>query len=79
MMRSAGGLRGWAGSLRAEAERLAARVGESPDGNTFVWLRTYCEAAGAGTDTAALVELSDRITKKVEKKQRMTSPRKQPR
>src|ERR1700692_1771333 len=44
MQRSATGLRGWAGSLRAEAERIGAKVGESPDGDSFVWLRTYCEA-----------------------------------
>jgi DNA-binding MarR family transcriptional regulator len=79
MMRSAGGLRGWAGSLRAEADRLAARVGESPDGDTFVWLRTYCEAARAETDAAALVELSERIAKKVEKEKRTTTARKKTR
>ena len=79
MKRSANGLHGWAGSLRAEADRLAARVGESPDGDTFVWLRTYCEAARAETDARALVELSDRITKKVDKRRRTTTPRTQTR
>src|ERR1700692_925383 len=73
MKRSAEGLRGWAGSLRAEADRLAARVGESPDADTYVWLRTHCEAVRAETDAAALVELSDLITKKVEKKRRTTT------
>ena len=73
MKRSATGLRGWAGSLRAEADRLAAKVGQSPDGDTYVWLRTHCEAARAETDAAALVELSDRIPKKVEKKRRTTT------
>jgi DNA-binding PadR family transcriptional regulator len=79
MKRSATGLRGWAGSLRAEADRLATKVGEDPDGDTFVWLRTHCEAARAETDAAALVELSDLITKKVEKKKRKTTARRQPR
>jgi len=73
MKRSAGGLRGSAGSLRAEADRLAGKVGAGADGDTFVWLRTYCEAARAETDAAALVELSDRISKKVEKRRRMTT------
>jgi DNA-binding PadR family transcriptional regulator len=73
LMRSAEGLHGWAISLRAEADRLAARTGESPDGETFVWLRTYCEAARAETDAAALVELSDRISNKVEMKRRTTT------
>jgi DNA-binding PadR family transcriptional regulator len=80
MKRSAKGLHDWAGSLRAEADRLAARVGKSPDGDTFVWLRTYCEAARAETDAEALVELSDRISRKVEKKRRTTTtPRRQTR
>jgi DNA-binding PadR family transcriptional regulator len=74
MKRSATGLRGWAGSLRAEADRLAAKMGEKPDGDTFVWMRTRCEAARAETDAATLVELSDRITKKVEKKRRTKTP-----
>jgi DNA-binding PadR family transcriptional regulator len=78
MKRSAGGLRGWAGSLRAEADRLAAKIGESPDGDIYVWLRTHCEATRAETDATTLVALSDRIAKKVEKKRR-TPPRKQPR
>jgi DNA-binding PadR family transcriptional regulator len=68
MKRTAKGLHGWAGSLSAEAERIAAKIEESPDGDTFVWLRTYCEAARAETDAAALIELSDRITKKLETK-----------
>ena len=77
MKRSAAGLRGWSGSLRAEADRLAAKVGEKPDGDTFVWLRTHCEAARAETDAATLVELSGRISKKVEKKRRATTLRRQ--
>jgi DNA-binding PadR family transcriptional regulator len=79
MKRSADGLHGWVGSLRAEADRLAARAGESPDGDTFVWLRTYCEAARAETDAASLVELSDRISKKIEKKRRTLTTRRQTR
>jgi DNA-binding PadR family transcriptional regulator len=79
MKRSADGLHGWAGSLRAEADRLAAKMGESPDGDTLVWLRTYCEAARADTDAAAILQLSEQITKKVEKKQRTTMPRSQTR
>jgi len=80
MKRSANGLHGWAGSLRAEADRIAAKLGEKgPDGDTFVWLRTHCEAARAETDAATLVELSDQIGKKVEKKGRTTTPRKQTR
>jgi hypothetical protein len=76
MKRSADGLRGWAGSLRAEADRLAARVGESLDGDAFVWLRTHCEAARADTDAAALVEMSEQIAKKVGKKRRPATSRK---
>jgi DNA-binding MarR family transcriptional regulator len=79
MKRSADGLRGWAGSLRAEADRLAAKVGETPDGDTYVWLRTYCEAARAETDAATLSELSGRIAKKVEMKRRTATPRRQTR
>jgi DNA-binding PadR family transcriptional regulator len=79
MQRSADGLRGWAGSLRAEADRLAAKLGESPDGDTFVWLRTHCEAARAKTDAAALVALSERIAGKVGKKGRAATSRKQTR
>ncbi len=75
MKRSADGLRGWAGSLRAEADRLAAKIGKSPDGDNFVWLRTHCEAARAETDAAALVELSDRISNKVEMDRRTTKRR----
>ena len=84
MKHSADGLRGWAGSLRAEAERIAARLGDSPNADTFVWLRTYCEAARAETDAAVLIELSDRIIKKVEtkkvgKNRRATTSPRQPR
>jgi DNA-binding PadR family transcriptional regulator len=79
MKRSAKGLHGWAGSLRAEADRLAAKIVESPDGDTFVWLRTHCEAARAETDAESLAELSDRITKKVKKEPRTPTPRKQTR
>jgi DNA-binding PadR family transcriptional regulator len=78
--RSSENLRGWASSLGADADRLAGTIGEKPDGDTFMWLRTYCEAARAKTDAAALVELSDRISKKVEKKRRTTTrPRRQTR
>ncbi len=66
MEHSAEYLRGWAGSRSAEADRLSTSIGEKPDGDAYLWLRTYCEAARAETDAAALVELSDRITKKVE-------------
>jgi DNA-binding PadR family transcriptional regulator len=76
MERSAGNLRGWAGSRSAEADRLCASIGEKPDGDAFMWLRTYCEAVRAETDAAAPVALSDRITKKVEKKRRTIKPRK---
>jgi DNA-binding PadR family transcriptional regulator len=73
--RSAESLRGWSTSHRAEADRLSASIGEKPDGDAFMWLRTYCEAARAATDATALVELSDQIAKKVDKKQRTTTPR----
>jgi DNA-binding PadR family transcriptional regulator len=79
LKRSADGLHGWSGSLRAEADRLAARKGESPDSDTFVWLRTYCEAARAKTDAATLVELSDRISKVVKKRRTTTTPHRQTR
>ena len=77
MKRSADGLRGWAGSLRADADRLAAMTGDSPDGDTFVWMGKFCEAARAETDAATLVDLSDRINKKIGKKRRTTTPRRQ--
>ena len=64
---SATGLRGWAGSLRAEAGRLAGTTGDEPDGDTFKWLRTYCEAARADADAAALGELSEQIQKRRKK------------
>ena len=79
MQRSADGLRGWAGSLRAEADRLAAKLGESPDGDTFVWLRTHCEAARTKTDAAALDALSGQIAEKVGKKRGRATSRKQTR
>ena len=79
MEHSAEYLRGWAGSRSAEADRLFASIGKKTDGDAFLWLRTYCEAARAKTDAAALVELSDRITKKVEKKRRARTPRRQTR
>lgn len=77
MKRSAGNLRGWAGSRAAEAERLAAKIGGKPDGDAFLWLRTHCEALRAGTDAAALLELSGRINQKVAKKRRTAMPRRQ--
>ena len=72
MERSAAGLHGWAGSLRAEADRLAAKLRETPDGDAFVWLRRYCEAARAETDAGALVKLSGRIGQKNGRKRRGT-------
>ena len=75
MERSAAGLRGWAGSLRAEADRLAAKHGESPDGDAFVWMRTHCEAARAKTGAAELVKLSEQIAKKNEKQGGATGKR----
>lgn len=75
MKRSARGRHGWAGNLRAGADRIAAKIGKSPDGDTFVWLRTYCEAVRAETDATARVELSDRITKKLETKRRTPTTR----
>jgi hypothetical protein len=39
-------------------------IGEEPDGHAFMWLRTYCEAAQAGAEAAALVALSGRIIPK---------------
>ena len=63
-------LRGWAGSLRAEADRLAARLGETPDGETFVWLRKHCDAARAQSDALALDDLAEQIRKRLDKKQR---------
>ena len=79
MEHSAENLRGWASSRSAEADRLAVSVGDKPDGDAFMWLRMYCEAVRAETDAAALVELSSRITKKVDKKQRPRTPRRQTR
>jgi DNA-binding PadR family transcriptional regulator len=80
MERSAESLRGWSTSRSAEADRLSASTGEKPDGDAFMWLRTYCEAARAGAEAAALVELADRINKKSsEKKQKATVPRRKPR
>jgi len=63
LRRSADGLRGWAGSLRAEAERLSGKVESAPNGNTFAWMNKYCEAARAVADAAALTELSVQIGK----------------
>ncbi len=63
LKRSAAGLRGWAGSLRAESERLFGKVESVPDGNTFMWMSKHCEAARAEADAAALTELSVQIGK----------------
>jgi DNA-binding PadR family transcriptional regulator len=79
MESSAESLRGWASSRSAEADRLAASVGDKPDGDAFMWLRTYCEAARAKTDAAALVALSERIAEKVGKKRRPATSREQTR
>ena len=65
LKRSADGLRGWAGSLRAETERLAGKVGSEPDGGTFMWMSKHCEAARAESDAAALIELAGQIGKRV--------------
>jgi DNA-binding PadR family transcriptional regulator len=62
--RSANGLRGWAGSLRAESERLAGKVESTLNGNTFMWMNKHCEAARAEADAAALTELSAQIGKR---------------
>jgi len=70
MKDTAESLRGWAGSLRAEADRLAARLGETPDGETFVWLRKHCDAARAQSDALALDDLAEQIRKRLDKKQR---------
>jgi len=64
LKRSADGLRGWAGSLRAESERLSGKVEPAPNGNTFVWMNKYCEAARTEADAAALTELSAQIDKR---------------
>jgi hypothetical protein len=62
--RSAESLRGRATSHSVEADRFCAGIGEKADGAAFMWLRTYCEAAQAGAEAAALVALSGRINKK---------------
>jgi DNA-binding PadR family transcriptional regulator len=79
--RSSESLRGWSSSLGAEANRLAVTITEKPDGDTFMWLRTYCEAARAEAEAAALVELSRRINKnkETEKKNKPTITRRKPR
>ncbi len=64
LKRSADGLKGWAGSLRAESERLSGKLGTDPDGNTFVWMSKHCEAARAEADAKALTELSAQIGKR---------------
>lgn len=69
LKRSADGLMGWAGSIRAEAERLAGKVGTEPDGGSFVWMSKHCEAARAEADAAALTELSAQIGKQSGAKQ----------
>jgi DNA-binding PadR family transcriptional regulator len=79
LRQTAQGLRGWAGSLSAESERLAGKIGTEPDANTFAWMTKHCEAARATADAATLVELSDRITRKTNKKLRTTEPRRQTR
>lgn len=70
LKRSADGLRGWAGSLHAESERLATKFGTEPDGNTFVWMSKHCEAARAEADADALTELSAQIGKRTGTKRR---------
>jgi DNA-binding PadR family transcriptional regulator len=64
LKQTADGLRGWAGSLSAEAERLAGKIGTEPDSNTFVWMSKHCEAARAEADAAALTGLSAQIGKR---------------
>jgi DNA-binding PadR family transcriptional regulator len=64
MKRSADELRGWAGSLTAESERLAGKIGAEPDGSTFVWMSKHCAAARALADAAALTELSVQVGKR---------------
>jgi hypothetical protein len=70
LKRSADGLRGWSGSIRAEAERLAGKVEAAPDANTFLWMNKHCEAARAESDAAALNELSAQIGKRSGAKRR---------
>jgi DNA-binding PadR family transcriptional regulator len=73
MKRSADGLRGWAGSIRAEAERMAGKVGTEPDCNAFLWMRKHCEAVRADADAAALTELSAQIGKRSGAKRQATA------
>jgi DNA-binding PadR family transcriptional regulator len=75
MERSAEERRGWAMSRRAEADRLAATIGEIPDGDAFRWLRTYCEATRAEGEANALLELCAQMNKKNSKKKRKVSQR----
>jgi DNA-binding PadR family transcriptional regulator len=64
LKRSADGLRGWAGSLHAESERLASKIGTEPDGNSFVWMSKHCVGARALSDAAALAELSVQVARR---------------
>ncbi len=64
MKRSAEALRGLASSRRAEADRLALRTDEIPDGDAFRWLRTHCEAARLQAESDALLDIRERINKK---------------
>jgi DNA-binding PadR family transcriptional regulator len=64
MKRSAQSLQGWASIRGAEADRLGAMIGEKPDGDTFMWLRTSCEAAQAGAEAQVLIELSARMSRR---------------
>jgi DNA-binding PadR family transcriptional regulator len=70
LKRSAGSLRGWAGSLRAESERLSSKVASAADGTAFVWMNKRCEASRAEADAAALTELSAQIGKRSGAKRR---------
>ncbi len=78
MKHSAQNLEGWASSRSAEADRLAAIIGEKLDGDTFMWLRTSCEAAQARAEAKALIDLSVRMGQKsrVRKKHVAVSRRK---
>ena len=74
MATAADGLRGWAGSLQAEAERLAATLGVEPDGDAYKWLRACYEARKAEADAVALVELAGQIKNKT-KNRKKPSPK----
>ena len=66
-------LSGRASSRKAEAERLSHALTDSPDSETFSWLRTRSEAMRLEVDATLLKDLAEQISQKKKQKNKRAS------